>query len=141
MPNSSADLNLFEQLKTFFANYDYSSINIFEELLVLAWYVLLVVGFWRVFKKAGQPGWAALIPVYNFFVFYKIATGRGWYFLFLLIPIFGFIFNIQVIYRFCRNFGKGKLFSAITALLLFTIVVIGFDKSVYNGPLPSKRRA
>lgn len=39
-------------------------------------YVLLVIGLWRVFEKAGEEGWKALIPVYNFYILFKI-SGLG----------------------------------------------------------------
>ena len=47
-----------------------------------------LIGMWKVFAKAGQPGWAVLIPVYNFIILLRIA-GLRWYWVFtlLIVPI------------------------------------------------------
>ena len=57
------------------------------QLLGIAIAVLIAAGMWKVFVKAGQPGWAAIIPFYNTYILFKITWGKGWKFLLLLIPI------------------------------------------------------
>jgi hypothetical protein len=47
-------------------------------LLGLAVAVLAIIGMWKVFEKAGEPGWAAIIPFYNSYVLFKITWGEGW---------------------------------------------------------------
>ena len=41
-------------------------------LLVVAWVVLVVVANWKLFSKAGQPGWASIVPFYHDYIVYKI---------------------------------------------------------------------
>src|SRR5208283_4844553 len=55
----------------------------------LALVVLVVAGMWKAFVKAGQPGWAVLIPIYNMYVLLKAAGKPGWWLLLMLIPIVG----------------------------------------------------
>ena len=50
--------------------------------------ILFVIGMWKMFAKAGEPGWASIIPFYNLYVLFKITWGKGAKFLLLLIPIF-----------------------------------------------------
>jgi len=52
-----------------------------------AFFVFYIIIFWRVFEKAGEPGWAALIPIYNIYVELKIVGRPWWWLLLLLIPI------------------------------------------------------
>ncbi len=46
---------------------------------VFLWYILLVIAGWKIFEKAGQPGWKALIPIYNVYILYKIVGMQGWW--------------------------------------------------------------
>ena len=39
--------------------------------------LLLIVAMWKVFTKAGQPGWASLIPIYNLYIWCKIVGRPG----------------------------------------------------------------
>ena len=49
--------------------------------------ILSLVAFWFIFEKFGEPGWKAVIPFYNTYIWYKYTWGCGWYFLFLFVPI------------------------------------------------------
>ena len=77
----------------------------------LALVVLMVASMWRVFEKAGEPGWAALIPIYNLIVLLKIAGKPTWWFVLMLIPVVNFIVAIMVILSLARNFGKSTGFA------------------------------
>ena len=43
--------------------------------------VLIIAAMWKVFTKAGHPGWACLIPIYNIYILCKIAGRPGWWLL------------------------------------------------------------
>ena len=43
------------------------------------WYILLVIAGWKILEKAGQPGWKALIPIYNTYILYKIVGMQEWW--------------------------------------------------------------
>ena len=76
-------------------------------LLTLALVVLIVAAFWRIFTKAGEPGWAAIIPIYNVIVLLKIAGKPLWWILLLIIPLINIIPAILVPIAIAKNFGKG----------------------------------
>lgn len=104
-------------------------------LIQLAILVLVIAGFWKVFTKAGQPGWAAIIPIYNIYVLLKI-VGRPWWWLILFfIPIINIIITAIVSMDVAKSFGKGLLF-AVGLFFLSPIFycILGFGSAQYRGP-------
>jgi hypothetical protein len=73
--------------------------------------LLLFAAWWRIFQKAGEPGWAAIVPIYNGLVALKIAGKPMWWILLLLIPFVGFIFALIVVFAIAKRFGKGAGFA------------------------------
>ena len=72
---------------------------------------------WTVFVKAGQPGWAAIVPLYNVIVLLKIAGKPLWWFLLMLVPLVNIIVVFIVAIAIAKNFGKGTGFGVGLALL------------------------
>src|SRR5438105_12218673 len=58
--------------------------------------LLLIVAMWKVFTKAGQPGWASIIPIYNLYIWCKIVGRPGWWILLMLIPCVNIIVGISI---------------------------------------------
>ena len=79
--------------------------------------LLIIISLWKIFVKAGKPGWAAIVPIYNLIVMLEIAGKPLWWFILLLIPFVNIIVLIMVLISFARNFGKGVGF-AIGMLIL-----------------------
>ena len=77
----------------------------------LAMMVLLIAAWWRIFQKAGEPGWAAIVPIYNAFVALKIAGKPMWWFVLLIIPLVGFVVALIVLFALAKRFGKGPGFA------------------------------
>ncbi|GAA1700360.1 hypothetical protein GCM10009808_17480 [Microbacterium sediminicola] len=103
-------------------------------LLSLAVYVLYVVALWRVFSKAGYPGWLAIIPIVNMFVLVKVGGMSAWWGLLYFVPIANIVLVIIVALKVGRNFGHGAAFS-IFLLWLFSIIgfcIIGFSSDTYS---------
>ena len=98
--------------------------------------ILVIIGMWKVFTKAGEPGWMSLIPFLNTYKLYKIAWGNGWLFLLGLIPIVNIVVYIMVSIKMARAFGMGTGF-AVGLILLPSIfyLILGFGDSVYYGPV------
>jgi len=69
--------------------------------------LLTLVSVWLVFTKAGQPGWAAIIPFYNFYVLCKIGRKPGWWWILLFVPLVNAIISLIVKLGVAENFGKG----------------------------------
>lgn len=103
-------------------------------LFWLAVCVLVVAGLWRVFTKAGEPGWAAIVPFYNIVVLLKIAGRPLWWFLLLLVPIVNFVIAILVALDVARKFGQGAGFGLGLAFLPMVFYpVLGFGGARYRG--------
>lgn len=104
-------------------------------LAVLAVIVLLIVGMWKVFVKAGQPGWAVLIPIYNGYVLLKIAGRPGWWLLLGLIPLVNIVIAAIVAIDIAKSFGQSAAFGLILLFLLGGIgyIVLGLGNYRYIG--------
>src|SRR5215469_11603930 len=86
---------------------EWGASNFFAFGFGLALSLLTLVAVWRVFTKAGQPGWAAIIPFYNFYVLCKIGQKPGWWWIFLFVPVVNAIISLIVKLGVAENFGKG----------------------------------
>jgi uncharacterized membrane protein YhaH (DUF805 family) len=103
-------------------------------LIFLAAMVFLIASFWKVFTKAGQPGWASIIPIYNAIVWLRIAGRPGWWFILLLIPIVGFVIAIVVSIDFAKKFGKGAGFAMGLVFLGFIFYpILAWGSAQYGG--------
>ena len=97
--------------------------------------VINLVALAKIFIKAGQPGWAVIIPYYNLVCLFRIAYGKGIKWLLLFVPILNIIAGIMVYVRLGQRFGKGTGF--ILGLLFLSpifLIILAFDDSYYMGP-------
>ncbi len=111
-------------------------------IMLLVWLGLIVViiaGIWKVFVKAGKPGWAALVPIYNIIVMLEIVGRPLWWFVLLLIPIVGIVIAIIISIDMAKSFGKGTGYGIGLALLgpIF-YPMLGFGDAKYLGPSAPK---
>jgi hypothetical protein len=110
--------------------------GIFGGVFMIVWLVIAVLciaGIWKVFTKAGEPGWAAIIPIYNIIVLVKIAGRPLWWFILLLIPFIGFIVAIIVSIDVAKRFGKGAGYGLGLAILPFIFYpALGFGSATYQ---------
>ena len=99
----------------------------------LAFAILSVVGMWRVCEKAGEHGWACLVPIYNMIVWLRIAGERWWCLLLYILPGIGIVVHILVMRNVAKRFGKSGLFGiglAFAGALFFPI--LGFGRAEYQ---------
>lgn len=102
-------------------------------LIWLAVLVLVIAGFWKVFVKAGEPGWASIVPIYNIITLLKIAGRPAWWFILMILPIVNFVVAILVSIDVARKFGKGTGFGIGLALLpMIFYPMLGFGSATYN---------
>ena len=103
----------------------------------IAFIVLMVAALWKIFSKAGQPGWAAIIPIFNTYILCKVAGRPGWWFILLLIPFVNFIIYIILCLDLAKRFGKGGGFGIGLLLLPFIFFpILGFGSAQYQGAPP-----
>lgn len=117
--------------------YSYSSPPAYNPVFTIISLVLCVfvlVCMWIVFRKAGKPGWAAIVPFYNLYVLFDITWGSGMRFLLLLIPIYNIILGIQTQVRLARAFGKSGGFAAGLIFLPYIFIpLLAFGGTAYQG--------
>jgi hypothetical protein len=104
-------------------------------IISLAFAALMIASMWLMFTKAGQPGWAAIIPIFNVYTLLKVVGRPGWWLILYIIPIVDVIVQIIVCLDLARSFGKGGGFALGLIFLPFIFYpVLGFGRDRYVGP-------
>ena len=97
--------------------------------------VVCIAAMWKIFTKAGEPGWAAIVPIYNTIVLLKISGKQTWWLIMFFIPIANVVFMILTLAGLSRSFGKDTGFTVLLVLLPFIgYPILGFGKAAYVGP-------
>ncbi len=96
--------------------------------------IFSIVCMWKVFTKAGKPGWASIIPIYNMVVMFQIAGMSPWMILLMLVPIANVIVAIMLYINFAKAFGKSGAFAVgLIFLNIIFMAILAFDSSEYVG--------
>lgn len=114
---------------------DGSGMGLVGVLFSLAFIALMIVSAWKVYTKAGQPGWAAIVPIYNFIVLLKI-VGKPWWWIFgLFVPFLNFVVIIILAIGLAKVFSKGIGFAIGLVLLSFVFYpILAFSDATYTRP-------
>lgn len=105
-----------------------------EGLLTLIIFILWIVGMWKAFAKAGEPGWAAIVPLYNLWVLNKIGGKPWWWIILYLIPLANIVFLILLNIAVAKKFGKSAGFGVGMVFLGFIFwPILGFSDDQYRG--------
>ncbi len=115
----------------------------------LAWTIIGCVALWKLFKKAGQPGWKIFIPIYNLVTLYKISGISPWWVLVLMIAsgvstipnaiavtfalLVAIAINVYQCYKLSKSFGKGIGYTL--GLLVFNSIfylILGLGDAKYT---------
>lgn len=100
-----------------------------------------IIGMWGVFAKAGKPGWAAIIPIYNIIVLLDVAEKPAWWVVLFCCPIVNIIFSILVSIEVANKFGQGAGFAIGLVCLPFIFYpILGFGSAEYQGAGGRRRR-
>jgi len=103
-------------------------------LVVLLVFILVIAGMWKVFTKAGKPGWAAIIPIYNMVVLLQIAGKPLWWIVLFFIPIVIIVIAAMIMIGVAKAFGKGTGFAlGLLFLSPIFIPILGFSDAQYIG--------
>jgi hypothetical protein len=107
---------------------------LFGGVFFLIWLVVvvaMVAGMWKVFEKAGEPGWAALVPIYNIIELVKISGKEMWWVIVFFVcgPIAAIVISLEI----AKKFGQGMGFGLGLAFLPFIFYpMLGFGSAQYN---------
>ena len=102
-------------------------------LVSLAIALLIVASMWKIFVKAGKPGWAAIIPIYNFIVLLEIAGKPAWWIILLFVPLVNFVILIVLSIALAKKFGKGVGYGLGLAFLgVIFYPMLGFGDAQYD---------
>lgn len=109
----------------------------FIMLVYLAIIIVVIVGMWKTFEKANQPGWGCIIPIYNFVLLLKIAGKPIWWLILLFIPLINFVPCILVPLAVAKNFRKGAGFGIGLLFLPFIFYpILGFGNAEFDPDEP-----
>jgi hypothetical protein len=101
--------------------------------------IISIVGQWKVYAKAGQPGWACIIPIYNIIVLLQIVGKPIWWIFLFLIPCVNIVFVIWTINLLSKSFGQSEGFTVGLILLPFIFYpILGFGNYKYLGPVAAE---
>ena len=103
-------------------------------LIYLAVVVLVIASMWKVFTKAGKPGWAAIVPIYNTIVLLEIVGKPTWWIILLLIPPVNIIVLLIVINELSKSFGRGV--GTTLGLIFLGFIfwpILAFGSAQYQG--------
>lgn len=111
------------------------AIAIVVNLIVIALAILVIIGNWKLYEKAGKPGWASIIPIYNVVVLLEIVGRPIWWIILMLIPCVSLIVAIVVVIDLAKSFGKDTLYGLGLVFLPFIFFpMLGFSDARYIGP-------
>jgi hypothetical protein len=114
-----------------------AGIGLVGAVIYLAILALVIASVWKLFSKAGQPGWAAIVPIYNYIVWLQMIGKPIWWLLLLFIPFANLVVGIIMMIETAKVFGKGAGFAA--GLILLPVVflpILAFGSSRYQAPAP-----
>ncbi len=104
-------------------------------IIYLGIIILIIASFWKVFAKAGKPGWAAIVPIYNIVVILEIIGRPIWWIVLFFIPIVSLVVAILIAIDVAKAFGKGAGFGIGLAFLPFIFYpMLAFGDASYQGP-------
>lgn len=101
----------------------------------LALVVLMIATGWKIFVKAGKPGWASIIPIYNIIVLLEIVGKPVWWVILMLIPFVNIVVGIILMIELAKAFGKGTGYGL--GLVFLGIIfgpMLAFGDAQYRGP-------
>lgn len=114
-------------------------LSVFGGLWSIVWlsaFAIWLVGWWYMFRKAGRPGYEALVPIYNVYILLRIIGRPAWWLALYLVPFVNLVVSVIVALDLAKVFGKSPAFG-IVALWLFNAVgyiILGLGDATYHAP-------
>jgi hypothetical protein len=112
-----------------------AAIGLVGGLVYLVLLVVLFAAMWKIFVKAGKPGWASIVPIYNIVVLLEIVGRPVWWIVMLLIPFVNFVFIFILMIDLAKSFGKSVGFAlGLIFISPVFLPILGFGSARYQGP-------
>lgn len=106
-------------------------------LIGLAVALVMIASMWKLFTKAGKPGWAAIIPIYNVIVLLEIIGRPIWWIVAFFIPVVNFVAGVVITIEFAKAYGKDILWGLGMVFFGFIFMpLLAFSDARYQGPDP-----
>lgn len=96
-----------------------------------------IISWWKLFSKAGEPGWAAIIPIYNTYVMNKIGGGPVWYFVLALIPMTNIVGIILILVEMAKKYDKPATVWLAAFIPIISVFMVGNTNYIGGGPAPA----
>lgn len=110
------------------------------ELFFVAILILYVAAYWQLYVKAGEPGWGALVPIYNLYLYCKIAGRPEWWLILFFVPLVNVVIALILAMDIAKAFSKSSGFGIGLWLLSFIFVpILAFGPATYTKPLGPPR--
>ncbi|MCL4869835.1 MAG: signal peptidase I [Anaerolineae bacterium] len=106
---------------------------------MLIFVALLIAAQWKIFVKAGKPGWAAIVPIYNIVILLELVGRPLWFIILFFIPLLNVVAAILLAIDLALSFGKDMVYAIL--IILFSpimLLVLGFGSAEYVGPGAAK---
>lgn len=104
-------------------------------VLYLALVVLMIASLWKIFTKAGKPGWAAIIPIYNIVVWLQIVGRPVWWVILYFVPFVNIVVAIIMAHDLSKSFGRGVGTTLLQIFLPFVAYpMLAWGDATYVGP-------
>lgn len=104
-------------------------------IVYIAVFIILFGALWKIFTKAGKPGWACIVPFYNIIVLLEIIGRPTWWIVLMLIPFVNIIFGFITTFDLAKSYGKGAGFGlGLIFLSPIFYPILGFGSAQYQGP-------
>lgn len=117
---------------------DGGAMTMIVNLITIVIMIAVIIGFWKLFEKAGKPGWASLVPIYNLVVMLEIAGRPIWWIILFLIPCVNIFALLILCIDIAKSFGKDTLYGLGLFFLGFIFFpLLGFSDARYIGPKAS----
>ena len=101
--------------------------------------LLAIAAQWKIFTKAGKPGWAAIIPIYNLVVLMEIVGRPLWFIILFFIPLVNVVAAFLLCVDLALSFGKDMIYGVLIFFFsLIMLLVLGFGDARYVGPGAAK---
>ena len=107
---------------------------LFFGLLYFAFIIAIIVANWKLYEKANQPGWAAIIPFYNLYILLKIVGKPTWWLILYFIPVVNLVFLIWTMNMLSKSFGKDEGMTVLFFIFGIGYLILGLGDAQYQGP-------